>query len=176
MTRWGVAAAAVFACLHVAGTAGASPITQVGNHPTYAVEIEPHFSAGTDNGPRFKHDNGFGPGARFSIPIVENGFVPTINNSVAISFGIDWVYRGEGFGGDSVNEFVLPVTMQWNFWVTDNWSFFGEPGVAIDAFFNRDWRLLPAFYGGARWNATENVNIVFRLGYPSTSVGVSFLL
>lgn len=176
-TRWGLASAALLAVFQVAGSANAqSIIKQVGNHANYGVEVEPHFALGFAGGPKFGHGNGFGPGVRFSIPIVENGFVKTINNSVAISFGLDWIYYGQGFGGGSYSEFVLPATMQWNFWVTDNWSFFGEPGVAIDVRFNRDVRLFPAGYGGARWHASDNVNVVFRIGYPSTSVGISFFL
>jgi len=36
---------------------------------------------------------GVAPGIRYGIPIVDNGFVPVIDNSVCINFGAD-VYRG----------------------------------------------------------------------------------
>lgn len=159
------------------GASAQTVIKEPGNHASYGVEIEPHLSLGYEHGPRFsKSERGFGPGVRFSIPVVENGFVSTINNSVAISFGIDWIHF-QGFGNETYDEFVLPVTMQWNFWVTDNWSFFGEPGIAIDVRVNRDTEIFPAGYGGARWHMTDNINLVFRLGYPtSASVGISFFL
>ena len=53
-----------------------------GDHPAYAFEAEPHVLLGWDG---VYGGDGFGVGARFSIPIVDNGFVPQINNSVAIA-------------------------------------------------------------------------------------------
>ncbi len=40
--------------------------------------------------------NSYGPGVRFSIPVMSPGFVKTINDSVAITFGADFVYY-EGY-------------------------------------------------------------------------------
>src|SRR5579863_2509195 len=66
-------------------------IKHPGDHPDYAVEIEPH---GLWSWTHYDYapNDGFGLGARFSIPIVKNGFIPSINNSVAIGFGLDWVH------------------------------------------------------------------------------------
>jgi hypothetical protein len=62
-------------------------IKQPGEHPHYFFEAEPHVLLGW---PRFRdfHD-GPGIGFRGTIPLVFNGFVSTINNSVGIGFGFD---------------------------------------------------------------------------------------
>ena len=68
-----------------------SIIKSPGDHPKYHVELEPHVLLGWA---RLYQDNGLGIGGRFTIPIVDNGFVKTINNSVGISFGLDWLRYG----------------------------------------------------------------------------------
>lgn len=120
-----------------------SIIRNPGDHPDYSVEIEPHVAFGLWE-PLYA-DNGIGLGARFSIPVVHNGFVSTINNNVAIGLGLDWLHssyswcgsRGRGYvgcGNDpgySYNTVWLPVVMQWNFFLSTHWSVFGEPGLGI---------------------------------------------
>jgi hypothetical protein len=126
-----------------AARAEESTIKRPGDHPKYSVELEPHlalaFLAPTAG------SNGFGFGGRATIPIVENGFVKTINNSVGIGFGVDWLRyndcffaNGRGFTGgcSNLNSFYFPVVMQWNFFLSTHWSVFGEPGLAIH---HRDW-------------------------------------
>jgi len=117
-----------------------SIIRRPGDHPNYSVEIEPHLLAAflfTRAG------QGYGLGGRFTIPIVKNGFVSTINNSVGIGFGLDWAhYNGcdyynyydprYGYDCPNFNTFVSPVVMQWNFFLSTHWSVFGEPGFALE--------------------------------------------
>jgi len=125
------------------------------NPPQYKVEIEPKLNLGFvglwDYG-----GNSYGPGVRFSIPVMSPGFVKTINDSVAITFGADFVYyegyryynrycggnracydyyRGYNSGFWSVQ---LPVALQWNFFLTDKWSVFGEAGLTVRHAFYRD--------------------------------------
>ncbi len=164
-------------------------IKNPGDHPSYRVEIEPHIAFGWDN---VYASSGYGLGARFGIPIVENGFVDSINNSVAIGFGVDWLhyefcyFRGYNC---SANALVFPVVMQWNFYVAQKWSVFGEPGLFFwKGFFDtsfcngvagcgapNSFFIRPAFYVGARYYFSEHITLTMRLGYPTFSVGVSFL-
>jgi hypothetical protein len=103
--------------------------------------------------------NGWGPGVRVSIPVMSPGFVKTINDSVAISFGLDllrysgnygnWWYfcnrdpddcRGWYSGYDAAFWTVqVPVTMQWNFWFNEHWSAFAEPGFTFRQAFYPDY-------------------------------------
>jgi hypothetical protein len=161
-----------------------------GRHPNYSFDAEPHLVLGFfDNGPS---DDGLGLGFRGTIPIVDNGFISSINNSVGIGFGIDWLhYEDDGCfnrRGDLVcpdddyefDAFVLPVVLQWNFWLSENWSVYGEPGLAIeiqdDDYYDDDIDIDPAFYVGGRFLITQDVALMMRLGHPSFSFGVSFLL
>jgi len=198
-------AAAVSVAIGFARPAAADDtIKRPGDHPKYAVEIEPHGLWGWTHYD-YAPDDGFGLGARFSIPIVENGFVPSINNSVAIGFGVDWlhysgtacygVYYGPHYNGpcyyvgDS-NYLFFPIVMQWNFFVASHFSAFAEPGLVIyHGFFNycsgaplgyacanpNDTGVDFAFYVGGRYHVSDHVALVLRLGYPTFSFGVSFM-
>ncbi len=162
-----------------------------GDHPSYKVEIEPHVLLGWGD---IYAGNSYGLGARFAIPIVENGFVPSINNSVAIGFGVDLLhYDGCYFKGAScsANFLQFPVVMQWNFFVAPKWSVFGEPGLYLyKGFFESvcnvngnqqncneptQFGIRPAIYIGGRYYFNEHVTLTMRLGYPTFSLGVSFM-
>ena len=163
-------------------------IRNPGDHPTYKVEIEPHFLFGWGD---VYASNGYGLGARFAIPVVENGFVPSINNSVAVSFGVDFLHYDACYfraAGCSANFLFFPVTMQWNFFVAQKWSVFGEPGLFLyKGFFDSIcngiagcnepslFGIRPALYLGGRYYFNEHVALTMRLGYPTFSVGISFM-
>jgi hypothetical protein len=176
-----------------------SIIKNPGEHPRYSVELEPHFVvdwAGTP-GP---HDEGFGLGLRAAIPLFHNGPISKINNNMAISFGLDWTLADHACGARAIDwndeceihSYRFPIVLQWNFFLTDIISVFGEPGFAIVHYrwdtWERCWapgycdhdghetELSPAFWGGARFLFTDNIGFTVRLGYPSLTAGVSFLL
>jgi hypothetical protein len=173
--------------------AGDNTIRQPGDHPHYAVEIEPHldFAWFDYAGYGIGNTAGIGVGARFTIPIVRNGFIPTINNTVGIGFGGDWVYFGCGATNVScgVNTLYFPVVMQWNFYVAQRWSVFGEPGFSINYAFYNDTLCNgrggcfvgnalfpgPVFEFGARYHINEHFALTARIGYPDFTFGVSFM-
>lgn len=174
-----------------------SIIKNPGDHPSYSVEIEPHGLLGWAN---LYRDNGLGLGGRVTIPIVDNGFVKSINNSVGISFGLDWIRYGgcynRGNGRNAVDYgcgasfLVFPVAMQWNFWLTTKWSVFGEPGLFVFHGIYDDYcgnglpgcgyptrtSVQPALYLGGRFHFNDKVSLTMRIGYPTLSVGASFFL
>jgi hypothetical protein len=196
------------ACLLLAaelGGAGPAQAQSTIGHPEdrapYTVELEPHVVAAPFNPPGSGSGAGFGAGARASIEIVHTGFVPSINNSVAIGVGVDFLhYQGSGVlfpgacvrrvpgpGGTSVcaevspsgassNYAFLPLTLQWNFWLTRQWSVFGEPGLTLYWFDYRSLGASPALYLGGRFHFTDAITLTVRIGYPILSIGVSFLL
>jgi hypothetical protein len=174
-----------------------SIINNPGDHPKYSVELEPHGVLGWAH---LYADNGLGIGGRVTIPIVDNGFVKTINNNVGISFGLDWVhysgcyyyaYRG-AFRTDygcGASYLMIPVAMQWNFWLHPKWSVFGEPGLYIyhgmfdnycdgiaGCAYPTRTSVEPAFYVGGRFHFSDKASLTMRLGWPTASVGVSFFL
>jgi hypothetical protein len=154
-------AAVVAVCPSVARADEQSIIRSPGDHAHYIFEAEPHLLLGF-TGPYREGDN-FGVGFRGAVHIV-NGFVPTINDSVAISFGIDVGTHGRVF---------VPIVLQWNFWLSTHWSVFGEPGIGIGS---GDQTVYPAFFAGGRFHFTDRIALTLRIGYPEVSLGCSFLL
>jgi hypothetical protein len=196
VTKSCVLAAAVAGLLSAfARPAGADTlrIKYPGEHPDYVFEAEPHLLLGLFKPPGPAAGTGFGAGFRGTIEIVDNGFIGTINNSVGIGFGLDWIHydrhekncnRAAGDScisvedDDDVDYFWIPVVLQWNFWLSDNWSVFGEPGVSlrITEAGDNDVSFDPFnVWAGGRWHFSDAAALTMRIGYPTFSVGVSFL-
>ena len=160
-----------------------SIIKQPGNRTRYSIELEPHLILGwanigtTDPFPRnfdFDRNAGFGPGLRLSIPLVANGFIQTINNNVALGIGLDMAHYGP-----SSNVLWVPVVMQWNFYVTDVITAFGEPGGALRTASRQghaQWHIDGVLQAGAKFMLSRNVGLTIRAGYPYFSAGVTILL
>lgn len=136
------------------------------DHPQYRFEAEPHGLIGFGGPFRGGHTEA-GVGFRGTVVIVDNGFVPSINNSVGITFGADVFLSG--------GTVVIPIAMQWNFWLTEHWSVFGEPGISLAAnrVAGRDL-LHPSLWVGGRYHFTDKIALTLRIGYPAFSVGASF--
>jgi hypothetical protein len=172
--------------------------------PRYAVELEPHLVVGAFSPPGDGSGSGLGPGLRASIPILRRGFLERYNDSVAIGFGLDWVFydgawrtRGQctrfepapggnrvcvevdGEIGDSTY-FFIPVVMQWNFYLHERISVFAEPGIDVYIRQADELDLRGGvglnFQVGGRFMFTDRIGAVLRIGYPTVSLGVGFLL
>jgi hypothetical protein len=178
-----------FAVLLAAGAlarpaAAESIIKHPGDHPKYGFEAEPHLAFAPFG------SGGFGPGFRGTVVLVDNGFVSTINNSIGLGFGIDYVFFGNCHGPfgdrrcDNTHDVILPLVLQWNFWLHPNWSVFGEPGIAFHLLgggndhFAFDYF---TFYAGGRYHFNDSIALTLRAGAPFfhenvISLGVSFLL
>jgi len=177
-----------------------STIKNPGDRVRYFFEAEPHLLLGALDPPGVGNDSGLGAGFRGTLNILPSGFIEPINDSVGIGFGLDWVHYDNETGarghcerfvpgpagtqvcvevsgsGPNSNYFFLPVVMQWNFFLHRNWSVFGEPGVML-YFENDDLHFSPfVIYLGGRWHFAERVTLTLRLGYPTISLGASFLL
>jgi len=145
--------------------ADAYGITHPRQHIDYYFELEPEviivFNRNLDEGP--------GLGVRGSIPVLFNGFIPSINNSIALTFGFDKDPIGRG------RTYNVPVALQWNFWLHRNFSVFGEPGIFMQ--FNDKAHFELQVWGGARVHFNDTVALTARVSVPNTpaaSLGVSF--
>jgi hypothetical protein len=145
----------------------------------YTTELEPHLVLGPD------------------------GFIDGVNDSIAIGFGADFGHYSAAYGlrgyrdqcrrfepgpaGTSVctdvtstagtyNYLFLPVVMQWNFWFTDRWSAFGEPGMNLYYLGNHGFAAGPALYLGGRFRLSDRITLTARIGYPTLGIGVSFMM
>ena len=137
-------------------------IKDFGGHPHYVFEAEPHLVVGF--GDPFPGGGEPGIGFRGSFHLAD-GFVTSINDSIAIGVGADFA----GFGHDTYVS--IPVVMQWNFWLSTHWSVFGEPGLQVT---NQHPNIGPTIFLGGRYHFSDGVALTLRLGYPGISVGVSF--
>lgn len=133
-----------------------------GRHPLHAVELEPHALIAPF------YDNGLpGVGFRATFTLADNGFIDGLNDSVGLGVGGDWTR----------DTTWVPVVLQWNFWLSEHWSVFAEPGIALrlrDDFRDRGPDL--TLYGGGRFRLGEGAALTLRLGHPAASFGVSFFL
>jgi hypothetical protein len=185
--------------LMAAGSAHAqSTIREPGHRPHYTFELEPHVIATPFDPPDALTNGGYGFGVRGTIELAPDGFIPKLNDSVGLGFGLDWVhydlepYRGgcarfeptaggvpvcvDAGGGGSASYLYVPLVMQWNFWLHPRWSVFGEPGFALSHQSGGSLALSPDLSLGGRFHVSDSVALTLRLGYPAASFGVSFLL
>jgi hypothetical protein len=190
---WSLALAACFAVWTSTPGHAAAQVKSAGRHLHYGVELEPHL-VWQWNGDEIARSDGIGMGFRASIPIMQDGPVPTINNSLAITFGFDWAHFPEcyDYRGCSEDDFWVPVAVQWNFYLTPRFSLFPEFGLGFrDAVLNYDefddrcrgrgcrgyaLEVHPVLWFGARFLLTDYIALVFRLGTPSLQLGVSFFI
>jgi hypothetical protein len=209
------AALAGLAVAVLAVDASAASIIRDPNPPKYKVEIEPKLNL-SYLGLWNYGGNAWGPGVRFTIPVMSPGFIKTINDSIGISFGLDMLkYSGyydnyyygycagnprncPGYAYDpSFWAVHIPVTLQWNFWLTDSWSVFGEPGLTIRHAWYHEYPnyagcdprfyqcsydrsttdVFFTFFAGGRYHFSDTLALTMRLGYPiDFSIGLSIFL
>jgi hypothetical protein len=168
----------------------------------YELELEPHLVLGTAP-PGPGSGSGAGLGVRGSLVILPEGFIPRLNDSIAIGVGLDvgryesdWGWDGyrdqcvhfeTGPNGTSVctettshggvhNYVFIPIVMQWNFWFTRRFSAFGEPGIDVYYLGHHGFDFVPAAYIGGRVHLKDNITLTGRIGYPTVAIGVSFMM
>lgn len=200
LRRLAIALGLVIAFVGTAFNAHAQSIIRQPNaHPQYNFEAEPHFAFGLLDPPGFGAGTGIGLGFRGTVQLLDQGFIPKLNDTVGIGFGLDYV-RYDGWQGprgvctqtasapggipvcvrtagyDHVNYFYVPVVMQWNFFLHRQWSVFGEPGLGLH-FEDGHAGVDPfIFFAGGRFHFSDRVTLTMRIGYPTFTLGISFLL
>jgi hypothetical protein len=132
------------------------------DHPSYFFEAEPHLVLAP-----FHKESEFGAGFQGTFNVADQGFIRRVNDSVGVGFGVNYVTH---------NHFLLSGAMQWNFWLSENWSVFGEPGVGLSTNKGNNIDVWPHLGAGGRYHFSRNVTLTMRIGYPVVAVGVSFLL
>jgi hypothetical protein len=134
-------------------------------HVDYLFEFQLHgmFTTLEPPGPP---NTGGGPGARLSIEVIRGGLFNGLNDSLGLSAGGDWVVTS------AFNHVWVPLVIQYNIWVSPNWSFLAEPGVALK--FIQEAAVTPAFQVGARYMVSKDfLAVTARAGLPAVSLGVA---
>jgi hypothetical protein len=192
------------AAIVLLASSASAQIGAPGNHPDYAVEVEPHLVVQWNDEPWWD-DDGIGLGLRATLPVLQDGPVTTINNSLGIGFGLDWAHFDDACWGPgprpdllddcSADDFWLPLVVQWNFFFSDLISAFPELGLGLQhTRWDGDWcgrgrnlyvcgdgdrsdtdvELL--LWLGVRFHLAESFALTLRLGTPSLLLGASFFL
>lgn len=180
-----LATAALVALSLTSSEAQARPtIKSPNDHPEYRAELEPHGNIVLWHpgyygyaGRRYRGvDAEFGAGFRATIELGDPAFIPRINNTVGITFGIDLTNCHYCYGYKSY-AIYNPVGVQWNFWFTDKWSAFAEGGIMLRSagFYHH---VDPDFFAmiGGRYNFNDKVALTMRIGQPFISIGASFFV
>jgi hypothetical protein len=113
-----------------------------------------------------------GVGMRVDIPIVPEGLLMSAKDELAISPGADLLFdHGDVWVG-------VPVALQWNFYIQQEWSVFPEVGLALlfghhhhnhhhDTDLGVDFLLAV----GGRYHFAQRNALVLRIGWP---IGIQF--
>jgi hypothetical protein len=155
----------------------------------YPVELEPHVSFGASD---FHHSVGFGAGLRLGVPIAR-GYLGRAPQNIALGVGGDFLHFDNCYYGANcdnayvANYIFVPATVQWNVAVARPLTLFLEGG----AFFYKGWvdhcapntaecntpdpGVLPTVAVGGRVHVTDDIALTLRLGYPTSTIGVSFM-
>jgi hypothetical protein len=153
----------------------------------YPVEIEPHLAFGPEN---VYGAAGYGAGVRFGIPVAV-GHLGSVPQNLAIGLGADLLHYDNCFFGTNcgASYLLVPTAAQWNLFVARPVSVFAEGGLYLyKGWFTgcgpgdgpgcippSDFGLLPTIALGGRFHLGPSTALTLRLGYPTTTLGVSFL-
>ncbi len=141
---------------------------------------------------------GFVGGARFGVPVMHNGFIPSLDNAVYLNFGGDFYFVDDrrcywdAAGNrcyDRNYRFAMgfPVTLHWEFYFNDTWSAFGEIGLQIYLPPSLFYRGYVDYYGdepgawfvgavGGSLHLGEVFSLTLRVGNPYISFGMTLNL
>jgi hypothetical protein len=153
----------------------------------YPVEIEPHLALGPGN---VYGASGYGAGVRFGVPVAF-GHLGSVPQNLAVGLGLDLLHYDNCYFGTNcgANYLLVPAAAQWNVFVTQPVNVFAEGGVYLyKGWFTgcgpgdgpgcappSDFGLLPTFALGGRFRMAPSAALTLRIGYPTTTLGVSFM-
>ena len=179
-------------CVSTSPALAQSTIAEPGAHPDYGIEFQPYLGlvggfAGVIVPGNFRST--FVIGARVNWVLLDNGLIPVLNDSIALTSGAELRFGGEFCHEDFDREdfdredfhchdritLTVPAAVQWNFWFTRSLSAFVEPGLFFSTRAHRDSIISPAFWVGGRYIIGERLAMTARLGTPNSSFGISWL-
>jgi hypothetical protein len=136
-------------------------------------------------GLHFGHFAGYGfpmlLGGRYSIPIVPDGFLPSINDEFGIEFGLDFdiTFLSDYYKDSVLLGFGIPADAMWDFHFSAKFDAYAKLGFVIGSVFNSG-------YDGFWWTFRSAVGLRLKLndvmyfraevGYPAILAGLGFAL
>jgi hypothetical protein len=136
---------------------------------------------------------GIGAGVRYTLPVVHDGFIPKLNDSFELEFGLDYVWRRwgyvGGFGNLNYHSIIIPIEARWTFYFFPNFAAYAKAGLGIDIGFGGGAVFGPFGTVGAGptvyhnllapgllWEVSDAVHLRAELGYWGFKAGVGFEL
>ncbi|PTL82414.1 hypothetical protein DAT35_16490 [Vitiosangium sp. GDMCC 1.1324] len=108
------------------------------------------------------YGTGIGVAGRYTLPILKDGFIPPLNDSVELEFGGDVWFGGQNFGLGRDYSYVglaIPVEGRWTFHFTPKFSAYGKASVGwyFNFWSNNVDDIAGASYGGFYANVGAGV-------------------
>ncbi len=72
---------------------------------------------------------GFGIGGRYTLPLVADGFIPELNDSVELEFGGDFYFGSWYYGYSTID---IPVEGRWTFHILPKLALYAKVAVGVD--------------------------------------------
>ncbi len=126
----------------------------------------------------------FGLGGRYLIPILHDGFLPSVNDSFSIEFGAD---LSGAVGTRFYPTLGIPVEVMWQFHFTQKFSAYAKLGAVLEINFvpyvcagNNCGPIYspvsakPIANLGLMYKFSEKISFRAELGYPWVKVGLGF--
>ncbi|MFZ5438588.1 MAG: hypothetical protein ACOZQL_01200 [Myxococcota bacterium] len=124
----------------------------------------------------------FGFGARYDIPILHDGFIPAINDSFHIEFGLD--FSGVAGYRTFYPLLAIPVEVMWQFHMTQKLGLYAKLGAALEFSFISYCPTVGPCTGVVGGRPIGNVGLIYKfseklsfraeVGYPWVKVGLGF--
>ena len=119
---------------------------------------------------------------RFYIPLVHNGFIPSVNDEFGIEPGLDFAitFLSGIYDEGTVFGFGVPVDAVWDFHITSSFDAYAKLGFVFGNVFSDYgyggfwWTIRSAV--GLRLKISETVYFRAEVGYPALLVGFGFAL
>lgn len=175
---------------HAADAPEASDGPRARWHPKYAAELEAHGTVAAFD----KFFVGLGGGARLNFPVWQHTPFKSFDNDLGFSIGVDFIryaaYRPNEPRDNRdfrVAGYYIPVALQWNIWPGARASIFLEPTLMYRVATYVDncdksryncaatSRFMPTGAIGLRFRIADHVAGTLRVGWPTASLGVSWL-
>jgi hypothetical protein len=125
----------------------------------------------------------FGLGGRFLIPIIHDGFIPSVNDSFSIEFGLD--FSGATGLGRFYPTLGIPVEVMWAFHLTQKFAVYAKVGAVLEINFvpyvcvgttlcRGAVSASPIGNLGLMYKFSEKISFRAEVGYPWVKVGLGF--
>jgi hypothetical protein len=122
----------------------------------------------------------FSLGGRYLLPILHDGFAPTLNDSFSVEFGADFIGLGRSAFAVSIG---IPAELMWALHITPKFAAYLKAGIALELNFG-DWSGFGAGRGfisagpivgiGGWYAISDGLRLRLELGYPGLKIGLGF--